>query len=83
MEIGPIIGIRVVPAMKVPSADSDLPAVFDIENPARSGDDSYSSNGKKAAGGQDDEADDLEEGETEPAAPTPESGHGEQINYFA
>jgi hypothetical protein len=83
MEISPISGIRVLPVRKVPPAESGLSAVFDIVNTPKPDNDSYSDNGKKAAGGQDDEADDLEDSETEPSAATPESGRGAQINYFA
>ncbi len=57
MEISPITGIRALPVMKTPPADSDLTRVFDIENSSQPGDDSYSGNGRKAAGGQDDEDD--------------------------
>ena len=62
MEIAPIPGIRAVPAVKAPPADARLSAVFDIENSSGPGDDTYSGSGRKAAGGQDDEAEDeLEE----------------------
>ena len=56
MEISPIPGIRALPAVKAPPVDPRLSAVFDIENSSGPGDDTYSCNGRKAAGGQDDEA---------------------------
>jgi len=56
MEISPIPGIRALPAVKAPPVDPRLSAVFDIENSSGPGDDTYSGNGRKAAGGQDDEA---------------------------
>jgi hypothetical protein len=56
MEISPIPGIRALPAVKAPPADPRLSAVFDIENSSGAGDDTYSGSGRKAAGGQDDEA---------------------------
>ena len=55
MEIGPIPGIRALPAVKAPPADPRLSAVFDIENSSGAGDDTYSGSGRKGAGGQDDE----------------------------
>jgi hypothetical protein len=70
--------------VKIPPADSGLSKVFDIENSSKPNDDSYSGNGKKASGGQDDEPDDMEEGsEAEPGTPPVESGHASQVDYFA
>jgi len=84
MEISPIAGIRAMPVVKVPPAESGLSKVFDIENSSKPGDDSYSGSGKKAAGGEDDEAADLEEGlEAEPSAQSAQSGQATQIDYFA
>ena len=84
MEISPIAGIRAMPVVKVPPADSDLSRVFDIENSSKPGDDSYSGNGKKSAGGEDDETGEPEEiVESEPAVQPAENGHGTQINFFA
>jgi hypothetical protein len=79
MEISPIAGIRAMPVMKVPPAETELSAVFDIENSSKPGDDSYSGSGKKAAGGEDEEAADLEEGGEQ----TAEDGQGTQVNFFA
>ena len=82
MEISPIPGIRALPVMKTPPVDPRLTGVFDIADSSGPGDDSYSGSGKKAAGGQDDEADDVEETtETEPQ--TPEEGTRTGINFFA
>jgi hypothetical protein len=84
MEISPIAGIRAMPVVKVPPADPELSALFDIENSAGPGDDSYSGSGKKASGGQDDEADELEDGVgAESGGQAAEYGQGAQINYFA
>ncbi len=84
MEISPITGMRILPVVKVPPADAGLSKVFDIENSSQAGDDSYSGSRKKAAGGEDDDAEVTEEGmggesavESEPARPVT------QINYFA
>ncbi len=87
MEISPIAGIRVMPVVKVPPADSDLSRVFDIQNSSKPDEDTYSGSGKKASGGQDDEneADELiDEGvEEEPHAQAVARIEGRQIDYFA
>jgi hypothetical protein len=86
MEISPIPGIRAMHVIKVRPADTDLSAIFDIENPSKPGDDTYSGNGKKSAGGQDDDSDDAqseEDAETNPGTPTPERAQTSQIDYFA
>jgi hypothetical protein len=84
MEISPIAGIGLSRIAKVPPVEAGLSAIFDIENLSKTGDDSYSGNGRKAAGGQDDEDGELEEGgEPESAAPAEENGGGVQVNYFA
>jgi len=55
-----------------------------VEDSARPGDDNYSGNGKKSAGGQDDEPEGLEEGiETPPAEHSTEDGQSSQVNFFA
>jgi hypothetical protein len=84
MEISPITGIRAVPVVKARPADPEISALFDIENSAGPGDDSYSGSGKKASGGQDDESDELEDGvEAESGGHVSESDQGTQVNYFA
>jgi hypothetical protein len=83
MEISPIAGIRAMPVMKVPPAEPGLPAVFDIENSSKPGDDSYSGGGKKAPGGEDDEGVDLEGGEAEDGGRGAGNGRSSQIDYFA
>jgi hypothetical protein len=84
MEISPISGIRAMPVVKVPPADSDLTRVLDVEDSFRPGDDNYSGSGGKAAGGQDDETDEPEGGvEAEAAAHPTQDGRGAQVNFFA
>ena len=84
MEIGPVIGIRNVPVLKAPPADMGLSAVFDIENFARIGDETYSPNGGKSAGGREDEFDDpLDEEESESRINAVEEGPSRQISFFA
>jgi hypothetical protein len=84
MEISPIAGIRAMPLVKIPPAESGLSKVFDVENSSKPNDDSYSGNGKKSAGGQDDETDDLEEGNDVVSGDhAAEHGRISQIDYFA
>jgi hypothetical protein len=87
MEISAIPGIRAMPVMKAPPADSDLSRVLDIENSSQPGDDSYSGSGKKAAGGQDNENENdelVEEGvEVESNGQAAGRVDDRQIDYFA
>jgi hypothetical protein len=84
MEISPITGIRALPVLRTPPADSDISRVFDIENSSKPGDDSYSGSGKKSAGGQDDEEEAIEVGrEVESPASAPSDEPSAQVNYFA
>jgi hypothetical protein len=84
MEISPIPGVRAVSLLNVPKTDSTHPPAFDIEPPARTGDETYSSSretpdrGLEAA-----DSDSAEDSETEPETPPPESEAGARINYFA
>ncbi len=84
MEIGPIPGIRAIPAVKAPPVEAELTARFEIEAIARAGDDQYTGNGKKAAGAEEDEEEELEE-EPEAQAEGQRSGgdSGPSISYFA
>lgn len=59
MGIAPIPGIRALPSSKAAQPDFRLPEVFDIEGSARSGDDQGQRNGRKAAGAEENELDDL------------------------
>jgi len=84
MEISPITGFRALPVVKVPPADSGLSKVFDIENSSKPSDDSYSDSGKKAAGGEDDETEEMEGGIEDESTTEPENSDSViQINYFA
>jgi len=83
MEIGPINGIRMIPAVKAPPADALLPAVFDIAYTARAGDETYSG-GEQSAGGQDDEESaELESVADEPEDRTAENLPSSGISLFA
>lgn len=59
MEIAPIPGIRAVTAMKGPQAEFRLAEIFDLEGAARAGDDQGQRHGKKAAGAEEDDEDDV------------------------
>jgi hypothetical protein len=93
MEISPIPGIRALPAVKAPPMDSALSAVFDIENFARIGDETYSPSDGKSAGGGEDEFDDplndesdeftAQEATEDSSATAPEIAPGRPISFFA
>lgn len=84
MEISPIIGIRVMPTVRTPPAESALSAIFDIEATAKPGDDSYSSARKKAAGAEESEDEELDAEMEAPRSFVPsEDGLARNINYIA
>ncbi len=87
MEIAPIAGIRMTTVLKRQPVDPQLTAPLDIEAGAKPGDDTYSGTKKKAAGAEEDEADDLDLGVTEadaaPASPTADGDAMGRISYFA
>ena len=84
MEISPIPGIRSMPVVKTPPADSEVSRVFDIVNPSKPAGDTYSGSGKQSTGGQDDENENLEEGgEVESPAPAPDDEPDAQVSFFA
>lgn len=85
MEIGPIAGIRAVPAVKSRPLDSELSALFEIESSARAGDDTYTGNGKKAAGAEENDEEDAEDLEELSAAEPDRHADGSsgQISFFA
>ena len=84
MEISPIAGIRNLPVAKAPPVDAGLSAVFDIENFARIGDETYSRSGGKSAGGREDEFDDAaDKDEAETATTAPDEGPVRRVNFFA
>lgn len=94
MEISPIPGIRSLPVMKTPPADSDVSRVFDIVNSSKPDDDTYSGSNKSGAGGEDEENIPTEEtdislsvapaaaNEENPEAPVPHNP-ALGVNYFA
>ena len=89
MEISPITGIRTMPVVKTPPVNSELTAVFDIETPARMGDDGYTPSEEKHASADDDEqaedefAEAIASDEPEGATPPIPADAGGQISFFA
>jgi hypothetical protein len=84
MEIAPIPGIRALPAVRAPHAEIRPPSIFDIDALARPGDDGEQRNGRKAAGAEENEEDDLAlEDETAAGAEGPEAAPAKQVDYFA
>jgi len=85
MEISPIPGIRMIPAVKTPPAETALKAHFEIDASARAGDDSYTGGSKKGAGAEESDEEELTE-EPEASAPSQSSGSaagGLGISFFA
>jgi len=70
MEISPIAAIRIAPTFRSRETDLGLTDVFEIENSSRTGDETYSPSGGKAAGGS-------EEGEAEAEAESQEESSSE------
>lgn len=64
MELGPIAGIRVMPAIRQRPIDPELIVFFEIESSARPDEDSYSASSKKAAGAEEPTDEDSEEPRT-------------------
>lgn len=84
MEIAPIPGIRELPAVRTPQAEMRAPAIFDIDPSSRPGDDAEQRNGRKAAGAEENEEDDLAlEGETTDSGADLEKVPARQVDFFA
>jgi hypothetical protein len=83
VEIGQIPGIRAVAAVKTPSVDPQLSPVFDIENIADAGDDTYSGNGNDAGGGHNDAGEIEQASEAEAQEQAPAVQPDSAVSYFA
>lgn len=87
MEIAPISGIRVTPAIKPQPNDPQLTAVFDIEAAVKPDDDSYWASSGKAAGAEEEDGDDLDseagEADAGPVAHSVDEDAIGSISYFA
>jgi len=82
MEIAPIPGIRALPAVKAPQAGFGLPEVIDVGKSARPGDGEEQRNGRKAAGAEENDKDDLML-DAEPEAGEGAEGSSSRVDYFA
>ncbi len=84
MEMAPIPGIRALPAARAPQAEIRPPSIFEIDASARPGDDGEQRNGRKAAGAEETDEDDLAlEDEMAAEADALEAAPPKQVDYFA
>ncbi len=84
MEIGPLPGIRALPAMKTGRAGLEPPAVFDVEASAKPGDSDRQGTGRKGAGAEENDKDDLlTGGEGEPGDDGQDGIPKRTVDYFA
>jgi hypothetical protein len=84
MEIGPIPGIRALPAIKPARNDQQPPAVFDVDGVSKPTDNGHQGNGRKAAGAEEyDDNDLMVEDDIEVESETPEEAPPRQVDYFA
>jgi len=84
MELSPIPGMRGLPPARAPQGDLQPPAIFDVESSAKPGDGREQRNGRKAAGAEENEEDELLlEIKTEAPAEPSEELPPKQVDYFA
>lgn len=84
MEIGPIPGIRALPAVKARQGNFRAPEVFDIEGSARPGDGEEQRGGRKASGAEENDDDEMMlEAETESDVDAREELPARNVDYFA
>jgi len=84
MEIAPIPGIRALTPVRAVQGEMRPPAIFDIDPSSRPSDGAQQRNGRKAAGAEENEEDDLAlEGETTAGGADQEEATPRQVDYFA
>jgi len=84
MEIAPIPGIRALPGVSAREAGIRPPSIFDIDASERPGDGAGQRSGKKAAGAEESDEDDLAlDDETAAEAEVLEAEPLKQVDYFA
>ncbi|MGB7265253.1 MAG: hypothetical protein WBC92_07045 [Terracidiphilus sp.] len=84
MEIGPIPGIRALPAVRGRQTVFRPPAVFDIDGSAKPGEGGGQRNGRKAAGAEESDEDDFTfDGEMEPGGEAQGEIRAQRVDYFA
>ena len=83
MEISPIPGIRMVPAVRTPPVETALQTRFEIDASARAGDDSYTGSSRKGAGAEEEE-EELEEAFEVQVGDGPSGDEsGSSVSFFA
>jgi len=85
MELGPIPGVRALPAVRTRPSDLRPPAIFEVDAAARPGDGGGQQNGRKAAGAEEngDELTFESQPDVEAAAEANEDAHPGRIDTFA
>ncbi len=90
MEISPISGVRIAPAFKSRETDLGLTDIFEIERSSRTGDETYSPGGNKAASGFEDDEEQAEDRvesdsqtEAKPKTAKTLDGTEREISFFA
>lgn len=84
MEIGPVASVRIPPAVRPMEADLGLTDVYEIERSTRSGDETYTPSGARAASGYEDDEDNYDDLEDDPEAkPRVRPAGDVQISRFA
>jgi len=84
MEIAPIPGIRALPTARAQQGDLRPPEVFEMEGPAKPGDGGGQRGGRKAAGAEENEENELTpESEASPDDDAPEGEAERRVDYFA
>ena len=84
MEIAPIPGLRGETPERPAQGDLRPPAIFEIDSSAKPGDGSQQRNGRKAAGAEENEEDDvLLERDGESVSQEDEGAAATQVDYFA
>ena len=81
MEISPVAGVRIAPMIQSKVTDLGLTDVYEIERSSRTGDETYSPSGTKAASGFEDDEDKNED--LEDAEPKTQPDGSGQISRFA
>jgi hypothetical protein len=83
MEIGPIPGVRIAPMIKSKETDLGLTDVYEVESSSRTGDETYTPSGSKAATGFEDDEDKLEDLEDGAEGAGKGKAADGPVNYFA
>ncbi len=84
MEISPIPGIRIAPLVRSQVTDLGLTDVYEIERSSRTGDETYTPSGVKAATGFEDDEDKFDDlGDEEEAEPKVQRAEDSLISRFA